>query len=180
MEFILIIIVVVIVSAISAATKKKPQSSHDQDAPPAAMSDIQRAFTMAANAPEKRPAPYPPPTPPQTAPYPTPTPVNAGVVHVQPQAQMTFGPVAPTVTESYTGFRDENLAKPMAAASVTPFPDIRSDVYLTDKEKTAASASPIPVPKTAPIPLFEDQQDIIKAFIYAEILPRRTYPPRLR
>jgi hypothetical protein len=180
MEFILLIIVVVIISAVSAAAKKKPKSSEEQDAPPPTMSDIQRAFMMTANVPEKHPAPYPPPTPPQAAPYSPPAPVYTDAVNVPSEVRTSPEPVAPTVAESYTGLGEEGFVTPMAAGSVSPFTDIKPAVYSMGEEKAAAPASETPAPKAAHIPLFEDQQDIVKAFIYAEILPRRAYPPRFR
>jgi len=180
MEFILLIIVVVIISAISAAAKKKPKSSEGQDAPPPTMSDIQRAFMMTANVPEKRPAPYPPPIPPQAAPYMALTQGSADT-DVPSEGRTFSEAAAPTVAESYTGLSEEVLVKPMAIEPVVPLAGIRPDVYFAGDEKPVASVSRSPAPKAAArIPLLNDQREIVRAFIYAEILPRRAYPPRFR
>lgn len=201
MEFVLIIIAVVVVSAISAAMKKKPKSSGEQGPPPrSTMSDIQRAFMMAAGLqndettpPTARPVPpygqqqpgsYAPPYTTPAAPY---TPPTAPYAEPSvPYAQMEPAAfAAPSVAESYTGPNDDSGVRPMAMESVNPFAGARVSSYYMDDENGGQmpQASPMRQQRTgvsAGIPLFEDQRDIVKAFIYAEILPRRNGAQRLR
>jgi hypothetical protein len=168
MEFVLIIIVAVIVSVISAATKKKPKSSGEPDAPPRpTMTDIQRAFMMAANTLEKQP--QQPPAPP-----------DSPAAYAPPDNRPAAVSVAPAVAESYAGLGEESGVKPMAAPSVSPFAGIQLGAYFMDEEAPAKPAPKSPVPQAAQLALFEDQQDIVKAFVYAEILPRRGRAPRFR
>jgi hypothetical protein len=174
MEFVLIIIVAVIVSVISAAAKKKPRSSEQQDVPPKpTMSDIQRAFMMAADTPERRPQPPSAPPPSQAAPYPSPYPPYTpayGPADDRPAAAS----VAPAVAESYMEPGEESGIKPMAAESVSPFAGVQLGAYFMDEVEPVKPAPKSPAPQAAArLSLFGDQQDIVKAFIYAEILPRR-------
>ncbi len=194
MEFVLIIIVIVIVSAISAAMKKKPKSSGEQGPPPrSTMSDIQRAFMMAANLqddeqspPPARPAapygqqqsgPYAPPYTPPPTPYAPPA-----RPYVQAEASAY---AAPSVTESYSGLADDSGIRQMAAESANPFAGVQVSKYFMNEEDKdqmpqVSSARRQQTGASAGIPLFEDQRDIVKAFIYAEILPRRNGAQRLR
>lgn len=171
MAYLLIIILILILSAIST-TIKRPGKRY---APPrTGMSDIRRAYV---NAVRNQSPPYPPPPSPQSAPDVPPTPVSADAPsegRTSPEA------AAPTVAESYTGLSEEGLVKPMAVESVVPLAGIRPDVYFTDEEMPAAPVNRSPAPKAARIPLFEDRQEIVRAFIYAEILPRKAYPRRFR
>jgi hypothetical protein len=170
MEFALIIIVVVIVSIISAATKKKPKSSEGQDAPPKpTLSDIQRAFMMAADTPERRPQRAPV----QAVPPPRPT---AAPLDEKPASVS----VAPAIAESYTGPGEESGVRPIAAESVSPFAGIQLGAYFMDEVEPVKPARKSPEPRAVHLALFENQQDIVKAFVYAEILPRRSQPPRFR
>lgn len=179
MEFVLIVILIVIVSVLSAAAKKKPGSSGSRYAPPETrMSDIQRAFMM-ANAPERRPAPQPTLAPFQASPDMPLTPVSAGT-DASSEGRISSEAAAPTMAESYTGLSEDELVKPMGVESVVPLADIRPDVHFTDEEKPATSVPKSSAPKMARIPLFNDQQEIVRAFIYAEILPCRAYPRRFQ
>ena len=187
MEFVLLIIVGVIVAIISAATKKKPQSSGEQGAPPRpTMSDIQRAFMMAAglqddeqNPPPVRPtAPYTPPA----APYTQPT---APYAPYEQTTEPTAAYAAPSVAESYSGLADDAGVRPMAAESVNPYTGVQVSSYFMDEEDKDQMPQVSPAHRqqtgaSAGIPLFKDQRDIVKAFIYAEILPRRNGAQRLR
>lgn len=179
MEYVLIIILILILSALSAMARKKPGSSKSRHAPPKIrMSDIRRAYKRAVNSARNQP-PYPPPAQPQAAPYMPLTQVSADE-DVPSEGRISSKTAAPTVAETYTGLSEEGLVKPMAVESVVPLAGIRPDVYYTNDEKPAAPVSKSSEPKAARIPLFEDQQEIVRAFIYAEILHRRAYPPRFR
>jgi hypothetical protein len=178
MEFVLIIIVVVIVSIISAATKKKPKSSGESDAPVRpTMSDIQRAFMMAANAPDERPQQIQPQAIPQGQPM-----VVSYASPGQPYERPAAVSVVPAVAESYAGISDQNAVKPMALESVSPFAGVQLGPYFMDEAEPEKStpAQKTPTPQAAHLALFENQQDIVKAFVYAEILPRRGQTPRFR
>ena len=179
MEFVLIIILIMIVSALSAAAKKKPGSSKSRyPQPKTRMSDIQRAYMMAAGMPERRSAPYPPSAPPHAVPDMPLAPVSADA-DVPAEGRLSSEAAAPTVAESYTGLSGEGLVKPMAVESVNPLTGIQPGAYFT-KEKKTAPVSTSPAPKAAHIPLFESREEIVRAFICAEILPRRAYPRRFR
>ena len=184
MEYVLIIIVVVIV--ISAALKKKPKPSGEQDAPVRpTMTDIQRAFMMAAgmpddeqNLPPRPDAPYgqqpgqyapsyAPPVQPYAAPY-----VQAESVNTAPMADL------------YSGLSDDLGDKPMASRLSNPFAGTQIDSYFMDEEDRDQIPQAVSVSQQAPagagISLFEDQRDIVKALIYTEILPRRSGAQRHR
>ncbi len=177
MEFVLIVIIVVIVSVISAAVKKKPQSSGNADAPVRpTMTDIQRAFMMAADE-QPDAAPRPAQQAPPAAPYAPSQPYPSAVPYAQRQPSAAFA--APSVAASYAGLTDSAAVRPMAAESVSPYAGVQVSTYFMDDEnQPQPGPKPIhPRSKThaaAHIPLFEDQQDVVKAIIYAEILPRRS------
>ena len=188
MEFVLIIIVVVIVSAISAAMKKKPKSSGEQGTPPrSTMSDIQRAFMMAAGMQddEQTPPPARPPYTPSAAPYTQPAVPYAAPSQPIAQTDVAVAYAAPSVSESYAGLGDNSGVRPMAAESLNPFAGVQVSSYFMDNENGGQMSQALPIRRqqtdvSAGIPLFEDQRDIVKAFIYAEILPRRNGAQRLR
>ena len=197
MEFVLIIIVVVIVSVISAAMKKKPQSSGEQNAPPRpTMTDIQRAFMMAAGIPDEeqnqppvrapygqQPGPYAPPYQPPAAPYAqTASPYAAPVA---PYAQTEAVAYAePYASESYKDATNAAGTRPAAYGSVNPFSEVQIGSYFMDDadDNPRLEAAPVrrQIGTDTGIPLFEDQRDIVKALIYAEILPRRSSMQRNR
>jgi|GEM_PF-2309491 len=181
MEFVFIIIVVVIISVISAATKKKPKSSGQPDVPPRPMmSDIQRAFMMAAGLPDEHPQQPSAPVVP-SAPASSYNPTYAPYV---PPDQPTAVSVAPAVAESYEGLTARNVVRPVVVPSASPFAGVQVGAYfIDDEEPKSVKATPVqqsPIPHAAPLALFENQQDIVKAFIYAEILPRRGSVPHIR
>ena len=190
MEFVLIIIVIVIVSVISAAMKKKPKSSGEQGPPPrSTMSDIQRAFMMAANLQDDEQSPPPArPVAPygQQQPGPYARPSTPYVPPARPYVQAEAAAyAAPSVTESYSGPADDSGIRQMAAESANPFAGVQVSKYFMNEEDKDQMPQVSPARRqqtgaSAGIPLFEDQRDIVKAFIYAEILPRRNGAQRLR
>ncbi len=185
MEFVLIIIVVVIVSVISAAMKKKPKSSGEQDAPVRpTMTDIQRAFMMAAGMPDEEQNPPPRPAAPygqQPGQYaPSAPPVQPyAVPYIQAQS-VNAAPMA----DLYSGLSDDLGDKPMASRLSNPFAGTQIDSYFMDEEDRDQIPQAVSVSQQTPagagISLFEDQRDIVKALIYTEILPRRSGAQRHR
>lgn len=181
MEFVLIIIVVVIVSVISAALKKKPKSSGEQEAPPArpTMTDIQRAFMMAAGMPEneqnrppvRTPAPY---SPSASGSYVPP------VSHYEPTVAPTE--FIPYAAQPYSGTSENTVVRPMEPVNPYANAQIRSYFMDEDEKEPLAQAASVREQNSmgTGIPLFEDQRDIVKALIYAEILPRRNGAQRVR
>ncbi len=177
MEYFLIVILILITSAISAATVRKPSSPKKRYPPPGTGTpDIRGAYQRAVSSAKNQPPHYPPP-PPQPAPDAPPAPVSADAYA---PSEGPLEAAAPTMAESYTGLSEEDLVKPMAVESVVPLAGMRPEIYFTDEQKPAAPASASPAPKAARLPLFEDQREIVRAFIYAEILPSRAYPRRFR
>ena len=180
MEFVFIIIVVVIISVISAAPKKKPKSSGQPAAPPRPMmSDLRRAFMMAAGLPDEHPQQRSAPGAPSAPAY-SYNPTYAPYVPDQPAAVS----VAPAIAESYEGLTARNVVRPVAVPSASPFAGVQMGAYfMDDEEPENVMTTPVqqsPMSHTAPLALFENQQDIVKAFIYAEILPRRGSVPHIR
>lgn len=170
MEFALLIIVGVIVAVISAAAKKKPSSSGEQgQTPRPVMSDIQRAFMMAAGLQDD--APSPPPV----------RPVAPPMQYYAPPAEQAMpyaASAAPVVAEPYTRLTDNMDARSMAVESVNPFTGIQVSAYFMDDEADALPQTSLArqqqLQSSAGMRLFEDQNDLVKAVIYSEILPRRS------
>jgi hypothetical protein len=179
---ILLIIVGTIVSIIASALKKKPKSSEGQNAPPRpTMTDIQRAFMMAAGMPENEQDQPPPATPysrPASAPYAPP--VAPFDPPVAPYAQVESTYSAPAVAQT-----PAELSARTATQLDNPYTSVQLSSYFMEEDDDVPAPRVSSVSRqtgeNAPqIALFEDQRDIVKALIYAEILPRRSGAQRLR
>lgn len=167
MEFLLIIIVVVIISVISAAAKKKAKSSQQQHAPERpVMSDIQKAFMMAAGIPDEDK------TPPRPAPR-TPQRVTS---YSGPVSAPFVRPAAPA-TESSMGDSGHEGPGWTSVQSASPYQGIQiSSYFMDEKDDETENLKPRAVlqeARAAHIALFENQRDVVKAVIYSEILPRK-------
>ena len=194
MEFILIIIAVVIVSVISAALKKKPRSTGDQQDAPArpTMTDIQRAFMMAAGLPENEQdqpnqppsVPYVRPAPGSYTPYtPHPSPYAPPVAPYTQSESSQY--TAPPMTESYSGLSKDSELKSRSVESAHPYAGAQVSSYFMDEADAEQLSPAMPAHQQAradapQIALFEDRRDIIKAVIYSEILSRKSSAHRLK
>lgn len=197
MEFVLLIIAIVIVSVIAGAMKKKPKSSDEQDAPPPrhTMTDIQRAFMMAAGMPDEQSAPPRPAAPydPQPGPYepsfapydPQSAPYAPMYAPYEPSAAPFTPPAASYVAQPFEGPTQDTRLR-TAAQSTNPFAGAQLSSYVMDEEDDDLMPAAMTARQQqiggdgAGIKLFENQHDIVKGLIYAEILPRRSGAQRHR
>ena len=155
MEILLIIVVGVIISVISAAGKKKPNRSSDEDAPVRPnMSDIQKAFMMANDAPPRR-------TPQTRQPAAT---TSMATAHTIPEkaterlSARTFETVPVSNADmSRNKYANIDLGS-FQAGSIDPGDDLTLEV----KKRQHGTLN-----------LFEDKNDLVRAVIYSEILTRK-------